>query len=159
MAKCDLNEFEFEFIIDDNFKNVISDIVKIELSKLIDSGEYTIKNKPRVKINKQQSDNIKRVRDYWNEIAVKENTKLFHNSKLNIISAIEQYGIDKVFEAIDIIWKSPLMKGNNVYKKHIQSLDWCMKPESISKIFDGIYSKDKSGFQNNNFKIEQEEWD
>tara|TARA_R110000803_G_scaffold210835_1_gene284156 strand:+ start:26470 stop:26916 length:447 start_codon:yes stop_codon:yes gene_type:complete len=146
-----IGEIEFIGFTEIEFREFIREVVIEEISKSKVSN--------RGKINKKQNSDIKRVREYWDEIASLPNKRLFNSDKLNILVNIEEYGIDKVFDSIDMIWSSPLMKGKNQYQKHVQSLGWCMKPESISKILDGVYSKDKGGFKNNEFKSDDNGFD
>lgn len=155
-----IDELEFEGITNEEFKTLMRELVNEELTKILSSEQFShLKKQERGKITEQQRRDVKVIQDYWNEVASKPCTKLFHNSKLNIAQALSDRGKKELFRAIDIIWASPLMKGNNVYKKHLQSLDWCSKPESLEKIFRGVYSLDKGGFQNETFNEEDEGYD
>lgn len=138
----DIEDLEFEGLTIREFKEIIAMEVKNQL-ELIKVNRF--------KLSTKDLENIKRVRMYWDEVASEPCTKLFKQEKKNIADNTREYGIDKIFHSIDLVWSSPIMKGRNQYQKYLKSLGWCMKPESLDKILKGYYNRDKKGYQNKEF--------
>jgi hypothetical protein len=145
-----IEDLEFEGLTIEQFKGIIANEVKNQLE---------IIKKNRFKISAKDLDNVNRVRMYWDEVASVECKRLFKQEKQNIAQNVKEYGIDKIFESIDLVWSSPIMKGKNQYQKYLKSLGWCMKPESLEKILKGYYNRDKQGYQNEEFDKEDNGFD
>jgi len=94
---------------------------------------------------------IKTVRDYWNETSRVKNKGLYDSEKKDIIAAVHKIGVGKLLDTLDIVNESPLMKTDNVYKKHLQNLGWVVKPQNIDKILSGLYSAKKTESVNSEF--------
>lgn len=94
--------------------------------------------------NKSAADNIlsdKELTDImqkWNSLNVSRIITL-KNNRLNALNArIDEYGIDKIFEAIGNIDKSSFLKGNNKRGWRI-TFDWFLKPFNFNKVLEGNY--------------------
>lgn len=84
----------------------------------------------------------KTIIDEWNKLDkaiskiqdMKPNTKRYEMTK----ARVEEYGIEKVLEALRSINNSRFLKGNN-NKKWLITYDWFIKPNNFIKVLEGNY--------------------
>ena len=106
---------------DKNDKNDKKDIVVSKFQKIIDRWNGIDKNIPKVK-------------------ALNENTARYKNLK----ARVNQYGENKVLEAIEKIQDSSFLKG--YVNNFVVTFDWFIKPNNFIKVLEGNYAdKDNHG--------------
>ncbi len=94
--------------------------------------------------NSSMSDSIKKIGNYWNdsfkETTVKPITKLTpHTKRYESLNArCNDYGCDKVIEAIDKIKNSDFLQGKN-NKGWVITFDWFVLPNNFPKVLEGNY--------------------
>lgn len=106
---------------DNNVNNDNNDIVVLKFQKIIDSWNCLDKNVPEVK-------------------ALNENTVRYKNLK----SRVNQYGEDKVLEAIERIRDSSFLKG--YVNNFVITFDWFIKPNNFIKVLEGNYKDKESDY-------------
>lgn len=76
----------------------------------------------------------------WNSLNLSKVTSI-KNTRLKMLRArVNDYGMDKVLEAIDNISKSNFLKGQNDRGWTI-TFDWFIKPNNFCKVLEGNYNK------------------
>ena len=94
--------------------------------------------------NSSMSDSVQKIGNYWNE-SVKETlikpiTKLTpHTKRYESLNArCNEYGYDKVIEAIGKIKNSDFLQGKNS-KGWVITFDWFVLPNNFPKVLEGNY--------------------
>lgn len=150
-------------------------IYKDEKQELIeDNGQYEILGIPNViptvtqmdtqdrlgkdrlgKVNNTISKDIvsstveQQVIDKWNSLNLQKLVSINKGTnRYKMLKArIKDYGIEKVFEAIENINKSSFLKGQNTRSWTI-TFDWLIKPNNFGKVLEGNYTDKEGGYGN-----------
>lgn len=98
----------------------------------------------------------------WNSINVSRIITIKNNRLKALNSRINEYGIDKIFEAIGNIEKSSFLKGSNKRGWRI-TFDWFMNHANFTKVLEGNYAdsvNDKSlQYKNDSAKLKFNNFD
>lgn len=97
------------------------------------------------------STSVQRVIDEWNSIGLQKiiSVNAGTNRYKSLKARINEYGIEKVIQAIKNINNSSFLKGQND-KNWTINFDWLVKPNNFIKVLEGNYT-DKKGVNRNDF--------
>lgn len=93
---------------------------------------------------------VRRVQEAWNALGLSQISKISSGSNRGkcLKARINEYGIEKVLEAIERIRKSSFLRGQSKSGWTI-SFDWFVKPNNFPKVLEGNYDdKSQTGNQN-----------
>lgn len=98
----------------------------------------------------------------WNDIGLTKLKKLTDARKKSIKARVNEYSIEEVLNAIDIVSKSDFLKGSN-NRNWKATFDWLFKPTNFAKVLEGNYSNSQNSApvapKNKFTNILSHEWD
>lgn len=134
--------------------------IELEKDKEKDKEQEIIKTVSKETVC--QTQDVRRVVEEWNTLTscgVKSISKLTSNSQRyqRLLARINQYGIDKVLEAINKVRESDFLQGKN-NKGWLITFDWFVLPNNFIKVLDGNYDRRKisNGRTRTNVKSDEE---
>ena len=111
----------------------------------------------------RQTQSVRRAVEAWNELksyGIKEVIKLSSESKRyeSLCARINQYGIEKVLEAIENIKHSDFLQGKSK-KGWVITFDWFVLPNNFPKVLEGNYDNKEGGYGKKPHMLTKEEND
>ena len=97
----------------------------------------------------------------WNSLGLNKVLSIKNNRLKSLKARIEEFGEDKVLEAISNITQSSFLQGQNDRGWKID-IDWLLKPNNFPKVLEGNYKdspKSQKGTGFNNFKPRDYDYD
>lgn len=130
--------------------------ISIDKNSTGDKCEY-VSNASRINVDK----NINKIIDQWNSLGICKIANIKNNRRKMLMTRINEYGAEKVLEAIENIKNSEFLRGQN-RRGWIITFDWFIRPNNFSKVMEGNYNNKKNstnviGF--NNFKARDYDFD
>ena len=97
----------------------------------------------------RQTQSVRHVQEAWNSLGLSQISKITSSSKRgkSLNARINEYGIEKVLEAIERIRRSSFLRGQG-NRGWMITFDWFVKPNNFPKVLEGQYD-DKNGSQTN----------
>ena len=113
--------------------------IEKEIEKELDREDITVSTD-----TVRQTQSVRRAVEAWNELksyGIKGVSKISSGSKRykSLIARINQYGIEKVLEAIENIKQSDFLQGKNK-QGWVITFDWFVLPNNFPKVLDGNYT-------------------
>ena len=83
---------------------------------------------------------VRRITEAWNSLGLQQLTKMTSDSKRGgmLRARVNEYGVDKVLEAIEKIRSSDFLKGQNK-SGFIITFEWFVRPNNFPKVLEGNY--------------------
>lgn len=133
-------------IVENGVENFHTDI----RDKRLDIRDKDIESITDSKESVRQTQSVRRVQEAWNALGLSQVSKISSGSNRGkcLKARINEYGIEKVLEAIERIRKSSFLRGQSKSGWTI-SFDWFVKPNNFPKVLEGNYDdKSQTGNQN-----------
>ena len=115
--------------------------IEIELEKEIDKEKDITESKDSV----CRTGDVRQITEAWNSLGLGQISKLTPSSKRGgmLRARVNEYGADKVLEAIERIRKSSFLRGQNKNGWMI-TFDWFVRPNNFPKVLEGQYDDRQS---------------
>ena len=83
---------------------------------------------------------VRRITEAWNSLGLQQLTKMTSDSKRGgmLRARVNEYGVDKVLEAIEKVRNSDFLKGQNK-SGFIITFEWFVRPNNFPKVLEGNY--------------------
>lgn len=83
---------------------------------------------------------VRRIIEAWNSLGLQQVTKVTSDSKRGgmLRARVNEYGVDKVLEAIEKVRNSDFLKGQNK-SGFIITFEWFVRPNNFPKVLEGNY--------------------
>ena len=83
----------------------------------------------------------------WNSLNLSQIIVIQGKRRESLNARIKEYGIDKIYQAIENVKKSAFLRGQNKNNWTI-TIDWFIKPNNFPKVLEGNYADDKGNIVN-----------
>lgn len=126
--KVHIRDKEIKILRDKDIKSI--EIEDLSVSNETDCRTLTVRRK-----------DVERVVMAWNSLGLKSVERISGESKRGGMTRkrIQDYGIEKVLQAIENVRLSRFLNGNNS-KGWMATYDWFIRPENFQKVLEGNYS-------------------
>lgn len=83
---------------------------------------------------------VRRIVDAWNTLGLQQVTKVTSDSKRGVMlrARVNEFGVDKVLEAIEKVRESDFLKGQSK-SEFVITFEWFVRPNNFVKILEGNY--------------------
>lgn len=112
--------------------------------KRIGNGEIEKEIEIDIKTDSKESvcrtGDVRRIQEAWNSLGLSQISKITADSKRGqmLRARVNQYGADKVLEAIEKVRKSSFLQGQSS-RGWVITFDWFVKPNNFPKVLEGQY--------------------
>lgn len=108
------------------------------------NDDYNKINHNKINHNKIDDD-ISKIKNLWNSISDLNKIEYFSPTRENSIEKlINDYGLEKIEQAIELIPKSDYLLGKTKTRTESVSFDWFIKPDNFIKVLEGGYNNHKN---------------
>lgn len=115
-----------------------------ELDPIVQKDQHNKINANKIKANKINDDYKEKIKNHWNSISDLNKIEYLSPTRENSIeNLINDYGLEKIEQAIDLIPKSNYLLGKTKTRTESVSFDWFIKPDNFIKVLEGAYSNHK----------------
>lgn len=83
---------------------------------------------------------VRRIVDAWNTLGLQQVTKVTSDSKRGVMlrARVNEFGVDKVLEAIEKVRESDFLKGQSK-SEFVITFEWFVRPNNFVKVLEGNY--------------------
>ena len=107
------------------------------------NDDYNKINHNKINPNKIDDD-ISKIKNLWNDIPDLNKIEYFSPTRESSIEKlINDYGLEKIEQAIEIIPKSDYLLGKTKTRTESVSFDWFIRPDNFIKVLEGAYNNHK----------------
>lgn len=112
--------------------------------KRIGNGEIEKEIEIDIKTDSKESvcrtGDVRRIQEAWNSLGLSQISKITADSKRGqmLRARVNQYGADKVLEAIEKVRNSSFLQGQST-RGWVITFDWFVKPNNFPKVLEGQY--------------------
>lgn len=139
-------EIDIDIDIENRDKSIDKEIDKdIEIDLNNNSGISNESNSTDSYESVCRTKDVRRIVEQWNSLGLGQIVKLTSTSKRggNLRARVNEFGVDKVLQAIEKVRCSSFLKGQNTDGWMI-TFDWFVKPNNFVKVLEGNYDNRSS---------------
>ena len=119
------------------------------LDPIVKNDQHNNIKANKIKANKINDDYKAKIKNHWNSISELKKIEYFSPTRENSIKIlINDYGLEKIKQAIELISTSDYLLGKTKARKEPINFDWFIKPDNFLKVLEGTYNNKNS---NENF--------